>query len=260
MMDLKGLPKGSDLFVEAFARGIAVIRAFGPGHRALTLTEVAERSGVTPAGARRLLHTLVTLGYARVDGRTFSLTPAVLDVGYSYLSSLSMREVAMPFLDTFARDTGEICTVSVLDRTDVVYVARAEMRSPLSRRLAAGERLPAHATSSGHVLLGCLGAGELEAYLKLAPFERLTQWTLTDAQALAQAIERAQAQGYALANEQLELGVCGLAVPVKDRSGRTVAALTTSLSLAKHQPKAIVPSFLPSLQALAQEIGRGIAD
>lgn len=260
MMDLKGLPKGSDLFVEAFARGIAVIRAFGPGHRALTLTEVAERSGVTPAGARRLLHTLVTLGYARVEGRTFSLTPAVLDVGYSYLSSLSMREVAMPFLDAFARDTGEICTVSVLDRTDVVYVARAEMRSPISRRLAAGERLPAHATSSGHVLLGFLCAAELEAYLKLAPFERLTQWTLTNADQLVQAIDQAGIRGYALASEQLELGVCGLAVPVKDRSGKTVAALTTSLSLAKHQADAIVPAFLPSLQELAQQIGRGIAD
>ncbi len=260
MMDIKGLPKGSDLFVEAFARGIAVIRAFGPGHRELTLSEVAERSGVTPAGARRLLHTLVALGYARVDGRMFSLTPAVLDVGYSYLSSLSLREVAMPFLDAFARDTGEVCTVSLLDRTDVVYVARTEIRSPISRRLAAGERLPAHATSSGHVLLGCLPAAELADYLRLAPFERLTQWTLTDADPLAQAIAQASAQGYAMASEQLELGVCGLAVPVKDRSGETVAALTTSLSLAKHQASAIVSTFLPRLQDLAQQIGRGIAD
>ncbi|MOA37244.1 Pca operon regulatory protein [compost metagenome] len=134
------------------------------------------------------------------------------------------------------------------------------MRSPISRRLAAGERLPAHATSSGQVLLGCLPATELAGYLKLAPFERLTQWTLTDADQLVQAIAQVSAQGYAMASEQLELGVCGLAVPVKDRSGATVAALTTSLSLAKHQASAIVSTFLPKLQDLAQQIGRGIAD
>jgi IclR family pca regulon transcriptional regulator len=260
MNDSKGLPKGSDLFVEAFARGLAVIRAFGPGHHKLTLSEVAERAGVTPAGARRLLHTLVALGYARVDGRSFALTPAVLDVGYSYLSSLSLREVATPLLDAFARDTGEVCTVSVLDRTDVVYVARAEQRSPISRRLTAGERLPAHATSSGHVLLGAVPETELADYLGQAPFERLTQWTLTQADQLSQTIHEVREQGYAIASEQLELGVCGLAVPVQDRAGEVVAALTTSLSLAKHPLEAILPNFLPGLQGLAREIGRGIPD
>lgn len=254
-MDIKGLPKGGDLFVEAFARGLAVIRAFGPGHGELTLSEVAERAGVTPAGARRLLHTLVALGYARVDGRTFSLTPAVLDIGYSYLGSLTLRDIAAPFLELFVREVGEICTVSVLDRADVVYVARAEMRSPLSRRLVAGERLPAHATSSGHVLLGGLPPEELEAYLAQAPFERLTPCTLTEAGPLRQAIRQAREQGYAMASEQLELGVCGLAVPVKDRSGKVVAALTTSLSLARHEPGAVEPLFLPRLMDLARRIG-----
>ena len=258
MTDIKGLPKGGDLFVEAFARGLAVIRAFGPGHGELTLSEVAERAGVTPAGARRLLHTLVALGYARVDGRTFSLTPAVLDIGYSYLGSLTLREIAAPLLDQFVRELGEICTVSVLDRTDVVYVARAEMRSPISRRLVAGERLPAHATSSGHVLLGELPQEELDAYLAQAPFERLTQWTLTEAGQLSHAIQQARERGYALASEQLELGVCGLAVPVKDRCGNVVAALTTSLSLARHESDAIEPMFLPKLQDLARQIGRGL--
>lgn len=260
MTEIKGLPKGSDSFVEAFARGLAVIRAFGPGHSELTLSEVAERAGLTPAGARRLLHTLVTLGYARVDGRFFSLTPAVLDIGYSYLGSLSLREVAAPFLEAFARDVGEICTVSVLDRTDVVYVARAEMRSPISRRLSAGERLPAHATSSGHVLLGYLSDQELQEYLAQAPFERLTEWTLADREPLEHAIAQARACGHALASEQLELGVCGLAVPIKDRAGSVTAALTTSLSLARHPLASIEAAFLPKLQEMAQQIGRGLAD
>lgn len=260
MKNSSGLPKGSDLFVEAFAKGLAVIRAFGPDSKELTLSQVAERAGVSPAGARRLLHTLVTLGYARADGRVFSLTPAVLDIGYSYLSSLSLREIAPKHLEQFARDYGEICTVSVLDRLDVMYVARAEMRSPLSRRLVTGERLPAHATSSGHVLLAQLPDSDLEQYLAQAPFERLTHHTLTEAEPLRLAVLNARSSGYALASEQLELGICGLAVPVVDRAGSVVAALTTSLNLAKHRLDDIVPTFLPKLQHLAREIGSGLVE
>ncbi|MBV7481492.1 IclR family transcriptional regulator C-terminal domain-containing protein [Bordetella sp. BOR01] len=258
MTQHQGLPKGSDLFVEAFARGLAVIRAFGPSSRELTLSEVAERAGVTPAGARRLLHTLVTLGYARIDGRTFSLTPAVLDIGYSYLNSLSLREVALPYLEQFAREHGEICSLSVLDKNDIIYVARAEIRSPSARRLITGERLPAHATSTGHVLLAQLAPQELDGFLAQVPFERLTPHTLVDAQPLRAAIQAAQAQGYALASQHYELGVCALAVPVHNRQGQLVAALTTSLNQAKHPVDGVVPSFLPSLQHLAREISQGL--
>ncbi|MBO9354961.1 helix-turn-helix domain-containing protein [Bordetella petrii] len=253
-----GLPKGSDLFVEAFARGLAVIRAFGADSRELTLSEVAERAGVTPAGARRLLHTLVTLGYARISGRTFSLTPAVLDIGYSYLNSLSLREVALPYLEQFARDHGEICSLSVLDKNDIIYVARAEIRSPSARRLITGERLPAHATSTGHVLLAQLGAQELDDFLAQAPFERLTPHTLVDAEPLRAAIRTAEAQGYALASQHYELGVCALAVPVYNRQGELVAALTASLNQAKHPPEGVVADFLPSLQRLAKEVSGGL--
>ncbi|CAM3928440.1 IclR family transcriptional regulator C-terminal domain-containing protein [Bordetella tumulicola] len=258
MSQHQGLPKGSDLFVEAFARGLAVIRAFGPNSQALTLSEVAERAGVTPAGARRLLHTLVTLGYARIDGRTFSLTPAVLDIGYSYLNSLSLREVALPYLEQFARDHGEICSLSVLDKDDIIYVARAEIRSPSARRLITGERLPAHATSTGHVLLAQLQADELNAFLARAPFDRLTPHTLVDADDLRAAIRTAQECGYALASQHFELGVCALAVPVHNREGQLVAALTTSLNQAKHPPEGVVPHFLPSLQRLARDISAGL--
>ena len=259
MTEIKGLPKGSDLFVEAFARGLAVIRAFGPSHQELTLSEVAERAGVTPAGARRLLHTLVTLGYARVEGRVFSLTPAVLDIGYAYLSSLSMREIAPRYLEEFATEFGEICTVSVLDRTDVVYVARTELRSPISRRLVSGERLPAHATSSGQILLGHLSDADLQAFMDACPFERMTQHTLTTPDTLRAAAKQAHDQGFAIASEQLEQGICGIAVPMRDRAGNVVAAVTTSLNLARHELDTIAPTFVPRLQKLADEIGRGLA-
>jgi IclR family pca regulon transcriptional regulator len=252
------LPRGSDVFVEAFARGLAVIRAFGADSKALTLSEVAVRAGVTPAGARRLLNTLITLGYARLDGRLFTLTPAVLDIGYAYLNSLSLREVALPCLDRFAREHGEICSLSVLDGNDIIYVARADIRSPSARRLITGERLPAHATSSGHVLLGSLSAAELDGYLAQAPFEPLTGHTLVAARPLREAIRVARAKGHALANQHYELGVCALAVPVHDRQGKLVAALTTSLNVAKHPARGVVGKFLPSLAGLAAEIGLGI--
>lgn len=253
-----GLPKGSDQFVEAFARGLAVIRAFGPGHQSLTLSEVAERTGLTPAGARRLLYTLVTLGYARNDGRRFSLTPAVLELGYAYLTSLSWRDIARHAVEGFMRDTGEICTVSVLDGGDVVYVARAEMPSPLSRRLGVGERLPTHATSSGHVLLAGASEAEREDFLAHAPFERYTQHTLIEAGQLRAAIASAGEAGYALASEQLELGICGLAVPIKDERGRVVAALTTSLNLARHERGEIAGKFCQKLRDTAAQIGQAL--
>ena len=254
-----GLPKGSDQFVEAFARGLAVIRAFGPGHQALTLSEVAERANLTPAGARRLLYTLVTLGYARNDERKFSLAPAVLELGYAYLSSLSWRDIARYAVEEFMRETGEICTVSVMDGADVVYVARAEMPSPLSRRLGVGERLPTHATSSGHVLLAGVSVEEREAFIAKAPFARHTQYTLIEAAPLRQAVDDAARTGYALASEHLELGICGLAVPIKDERGRVVAALTTSLNLARHERDEIVGKFLPQLRDTADQISKALA-
>lgn len=251
----QGLPKGNDSFVEAFARGLAVIRAFGPESKELTLSEVAERADLTPAGARRLLLTLVTLGYAKANNRKFSLTPAILDLGYSYLSSLSLRDLALPLLEEFAKEHGEICSLSVLDRTDILYVARAEIRSPSARRLIIGERLPAHATSAGQIQLAQLAEHELEEFLDAAPFEQLTPFTLTTRKAVHEAILFARKNGFAFANQQLQFGICGLSVPVVDRQGRAAGALTTSVNIAKHAPDTVIQTFLPSLQKFANEIG-----
>ncbi len=253
-----GLPKGSDQFVEAFARGLSVIKAFGPSHQFLTLSEVAQRTGLTAAGARRLLYTLITLGYARVDNRKFSLTPAVLELGYAYLAALPLRDLARVAVDEYMEQTGEICTVSVIDRNEIVYVARAEMPSPLSRRLGVGERLPAHATSSGQVLLASMGSDSLEAYLAQAPFERFTKFTIVEAAPLKAAINLAGQEGYALADQQLELGICGLAVPIRDDRNKIVAALTTSLNLARHESESILEKFLPIMLQTAKNISRGL--
>lgn len=254
----QGLPKGSDSFVEAFARGLAVIRVFGPERSELTLSEVAELAHLTPAGARRLLHTLVALGYAKTSGRKYSLTPAILDLGYSYLSSLSLRDIALPYLEEFAREYGEICSLSLLDKTDIIYVARAEIRGPSSRRLIIGERLPAYATSAGQVLLAQLPDAELNALLTQTQLQKLTPYTLTDSAQLIDAVNSVRANGYAFSNQQLELGVCGLSVPVVDRSNHPVGALTTSLNTAKHAPETVVTQFLPLLKRAAEKIGSAL--
>lgn len=258
MTSLQGLPKGNDSFVEAFARGLAVIRVFGPECRELTLSEVAQRAGLPAAGARRLLHTLVALGYAKVNGRMFSLTPAILDLGYSYLSSLSLRDIALPYLEQFSKEHGEICSLSVLDQTDIIYVARAEIRSPSSRRLIIGERLPAHATSAGQVQLAQLPEPALDEFLACAPFEQLTPFTLTTREQLHEAVGFVRENGFAFSNQQLEFGICGLSVPLNDRDGRPVGALTTSVNIAKHAPSTVIPTFLPSLQRFADEICKAL--
>ncbi len=253
-----GLPKGSDEFVEAFARGLAVIKAFGQSQGALTISEVAQRARLTRAGARRLLHTLVTLGYARTNGQRFELMPKVLELGFAYLSSLSLRELARPAIDEFVRRTGELCAVSVLEGNEIVYIARPELRSPLRRSLGIGERLPVHATSTGHVLLGSLEPAALEALLSQAPFERFTRHTRCEADELRAAVDKARRNGWALAAEELELGVTGLAVPVKDSAGAIVAAVTLSVNSARHSRKELLSSFLPQLLEVAGQISRGL--
>ena len=159
--DAGARPASSDTFVEAFARGLDLLRAFGRDAPALTISEAAARAGMTRAGARRLLHTLLALGYARQDGGSFRLTPKVLELGQAYLSSLSLREAAQPVLDRLADSLDEVAALSILEGGEIVFVARAERRSPLARGIGLGGRLPAFATSMGRVLLAGLGCARL---------------------------------------------------------------------------------------------------
>lgn len=246
--------KGSDTFVEAFARGLSVIRAFDGEQHGLALSDIAARTGISAAGARRLLYTLVALGYARFENRRFFLTPAVLKLGFSYLSSLSLREIAQPLIETFAKNAGEICTLAVLDHAEVVYVVRADLRSPLNRGLSIGDRLPAHATSTGHVLMAGLPEDALEMLLEPAPFKRYTPYTPCTRDELHAVVVTAKEQGWALANQHLELGVCGLAVPVTDKTGQTIAALTVSVNLARHSDTQTIDRFLGPLQEIAKQL------
>ncbi|MBL0143449.1 MAG: helix-turn-helix domain-containing protein [Betaproteobacteria bacterium] len=249
---------GSDTFVEAFARGLAVMRAFGSGAPALTISEVAVRAGVTRAGARRLLHTLLALGYARTDGTRFSLTPRVLELGHAYLSSLSMREVAQPVIERLAAQLQEIVGLSVLEGTDIVFVARAELRSPLARGIGLGGRLPAFATSMGRVLLAGMPASDAKKLLSPRSLKPYTSFTLCKPEALARLLARVHKQGYALVSEELELGVCGLAAPIVDAQGRVIAAVNVSTNLARHTKEEMLRRFLPPLLGAVAEISVGL--
>lgn len=236
-------------FVQSLARGLAVIRAFDADHAELTLSDVARRAEVTRAAARRFLHTLVSLGYVRSDGRLFALTPRVLELGFSYLSSLSLPDVLQPHLELLSREVGESVSAAVLDGADIVYIARVPARRIMSVRITIGTRFPAYATSMGRVLLAALPApARADALAHLHP---LTDRTLTDAARLDAELDRVAAQGWAVVDGELEAGLRSIAVGVRDRSGQVAAAINVSSSATRDSVDHLVQNYLPALVAAA---------
>lgn len=245
--------RGPD-FVQSLERGLAVIRAFSATHPELTLSEVAAETGVTRAAARRFLLTLSELGYVRSDGRQFSLTPRVLELGYAYLSGLSLPAVAEPHLEALVAEVNESSSVSVLDGDDIIYVARVPTSRIMTVTISVGTRFPAFATSMGRVLLAGLPDDELEAYLAKVRLERLTPHTVPTVPALLAEINRARAQGWALVDQELEEGLRSIAAPIRDRTGRTVAALNISAAASRSSIEAIRRKLIPPLVATAARI------
>ncbi|MBS1843332.1 MAG: helix-turn-helix domain-containing protein [Actinobacteria bacterium] len=248
-----GDKSSSQTYVQSLERGLAVIRAFDAEHRELRLTEVAERTGLTRAAARRFLLTLVELGYVRQDRDRFSLRPRVLDLGYSYLSALSFQEIAQPHMDRLVREVNESSSISVLDDIEVVYVVRVPTRRIMSITLSVGTRLPAYATSMGRVLLAALPTEELEARLRRIHLEKLTAHTLTTKTTLREEIARVREQGFALVDQELEEGLRSAAVPLVDSNGET-AALNVSAHASRACMEELHDRFLPRLQATARAI------
>ena len=252
--EIAGWPSGSDTFVESFAKGLAVIAAFGDGAGALTISDVSKLTGLPRAGVRRLLLSLVALSLAEDHDGRFSLTPRVLRLGYAYLASLSLREIAQPLIETMARECDEIVAVSVLDGDELTYVSRAEPTSVLRRSLTVGSRLPAFCTSMGRVLLAGLSDEKAEALLKQASRPAYTRETITDLRKLMHEIGKIRQQGWAFVSQELELGACGIAAPIRDWRGRTVAALNISTNLGRHSEKLFVRQFKQRLIGLADRI------
>lgn len=252
-------PERQSHHVQSLARGLAVIRAFDETRTELTLSEVAREVGLTRAAARRFLLTLVDLGYVRSDGRRFSLTPRVLELGYSYLSSLTLPELAQPHLEQLSAEVHESSSVSVLNGTDVVYVARVATSRIMSVAINVGTRFPAYATSMGRVLLAGLDDDEFEARLAGHELRPLTDKTVTDPRKLRAELARIRSQGWAIVDQELEAGLRSVAAPIHDRHNRVVAAVNLSTHAGRTTLERLRKELLPPLRRTAAAIAADLA-
>lgn len=253
-------PRPGDAYIQSFARGLAVIRAFNAAAPRQTLTEVANATGLTRAGARRVLLTLQTLGYVASDGKFFQLTPKVLDLGFAYLSSMPLWSRAEPFMEGLTQRVQESCTAAVLDDTDIVFVIRIPIRKILRISLGVGSRLPAYCTSMGRTLLAGLGDDEVRTRLLRSDPRPMTKYTVTDIDDLCSAVAQVRAQGWSIVCQELEEGLISISAPIVDRSNRTVAALNISGNASTMSPEAMQASMLAPLLETADQISRLVID
>ncbi|MGR4869157.1 IclR family transcriptional regulator [Variovorax sp. LARHSF232] len=247
-------PRPGDAYVQSFARGLEVIRSFSTQAPRQTLSEVAAATGLTRAGARRILLTLQTLGYVASDGKLFALTPRILDLGFAYLSSMPIWNRAEPIMEALVREVQESCSAAVLDATDIVYVLRVPTHKIMRITLGVGSRLPAWCTSMGRLLLADLPDEEVRARLAASTLEPFTKHTLTDADAIFSKVQQARRQGWCVVNQELEEGLISIAAPIVDRAGRMVAALNISGQANRTSAKVMQDNMLPPLLAAARQI------
>jgi IclR family pca regulon transcriptional regulator len=252
------MPQPTPDYVKSLARGLAVIGAFDAAHPRQTLSDVAKVTGMTRAAARRFLLTLSELGYVRVDGALFSLTPKVLDLGYSYLSSLTLPEVAAPHLEMLTNRVNESASVSMLDGLDIVYIARVPVSRIMTVSIRIGTRFPAYATSMGRVLLAGLPESELSEYLGKVELKPLTVRTITTTTAFRQELSRVRRHGYCVVDQELEEGLRSLAAPIRDHKGKVVAAVNISTPAARYTATTVRNTLLPALLATADAIHRDL--
>jgi IclR family pca regulon transcriptional regulator len=249
-------PQPGDGYVQSFARGLEVIRSFSAQSTQQTLTEVATRSGLTRAGARRILLTLQTLGYVQTDGKLFWLTARILDLGFAYLSSMPIWNLADPVMEGLVAEVKESCSAAVLDGTDIVYVLRVPVHKIMSISLGVGSRLPAYCTSLGRVLLAGLPDEEVRARLQMSDCRARTRHTLTDLDALVACVQQVRQQGWSLVDQELEEGLISLSAPITNRAGRVIAALNISGQANRTNAKVAHDTLLPALLRRAREISQ----
>lgn len=245
--------------IQSLARGLAVMQVFSGERPRLTLSEVARETGLTRATARRVLLTLEQLGYARSDGRKFELTPKVLDIGYAYLSSLDLAEIAEADMERLVEHTQESCSAAVLDGSEIVYVARMPTKRIMAISLGLGSRLPAFCTSMGRALLADLPDEDVRDLLKNTELPKLTPRTITDLDELCKELAAVRAQGWALVDQELELGLRSVAVPLHNARGTAIAALNVSSNTLRVDLKTLRGDFLPALLETAERINARLA-
>jgi len=244
-------------FVQSLERGLAIIRVFSAERSSLTVSEIAQISGLTRAAARRFLLTLSELGYVVAKRNRFELTPRVLELGYSYLSALSFPEIALPHLERLVAQTSEASEGSILDRGDIVYVVRVPGPALMTISVNIGARRPAHATAMGRVLLAHLPPADLDQYLATTALKPLLPRTITQPAALRSELDTVRRTGYALVNQELEEGLVAVAAPVRDRGGRTRAAINLSTHVGRKSVEDM-RALVPLIQQTAADIELGL--
>lgn len=246
---------GDPNFMTSLERGLQVIRAFSEHRRNLTISQISQTTGLSRAAVRRCLYTLHKLGYVAEDDKRFSLKPLVLTLGQSFLSSTPLAVVAQPYLDQVSDRLRESCSVAVLDGDDIVYICRSAETRIMSINLLVGTRLPAYCTSMGQVLLAQLPPTALEAYLERVRLVARTERTVTSAAKLRRLLKAVRESGHALLDQELEVGLRSIAVPVRDARGNVVAAMNVSTHAARVSLDEMHGRFLPILSEGARSLG-----
>lgn len=235
-------------FIGGFAKGLRVIEAFGETKPRLTITDISRETGLDRATARRCLLTLAELGYAAYDGKFFELTPRILRLGHAYLSATPLPRLVQPYLDQLSEKVGQSASASVLDGTEIVYVARAAQKRVMSISLTAGSRLPAYCASMGRVLLAALPETEARAIIDASQRKAITPFTKTDPDILMAELSEVRRQGYALIDQELEIGLRSIALPLENARERAVAALNIGAPAVHAAAQEMVERYLPAMR------------
>jgi IclR family transcriptional regulator, pca regulon regulatory protein len=251
---------GDPNFMTSLARGIAVIRAFTQQKRRLTISQLSQRTGIPRAAVRRCLYTLAQLGYVNADeGKAFTLSPRILSLGHAYLSSTSLSSAAQPLLDRVSDILHESSSMALLEGDEILYVARSSTnRRIMSVDLGIGTRLPAYCTSMGRVLLAYLSPPEQDAYLARVKMIRHTPRTILTPDKLRREFEGIRRAGYAIVDQELEIGLRSIAVPVRDPAGKVVAAMNIGTHASRVSLAEMETIFLRELETAANELGASL--
>ncbi|MEN5069401.1 IclR family transcriptional regulator C-terminal domain-containing protein [Stenotrophomonas sp. TWI1183] len=247
--------QGDPDFMTSLGRGLVVLSVFSQHPREVTMSQISTETGISRAAVRRVLYTLEKLGYVGEQGRGFVLLPRVLGIGGAYVASSSMTAAAQPVLDALRDDVHESCSLGVLDGDDVLYVARAETVRIMSIGLRAGSRLPAYCTSMGRVLLAALPRDTLESYLERNPLRPRTERTVTRMEDFLDMLDRVRHEGVSLVDQELEIGLRSIAVPVHARNGTVVGALNIGTQAGRISLGVMQSQLLPRLREAAQRLG-----
>jgi IclR family pca regulon transcriptional regulator len=246
---------GDPNFMTSLARGLAVIQAFSQSKRQLTISQVSNKTGFSRAAVRRCLYTLSKLGFAgSEDSRHFHLRPRVLTLGHSYISSMPLAVAAQPVLEHVSHVLHESCSIATLDGSEIVYIARANVTRIMSIDLGVGSRLPAFCTSMGRILLADLPAESLEELISQMEFKRFTERTVIGAEKLRQILRIVQRNGYSIIDQELEHGLRSMAVPIRNPTGKVVAALNVGAHAQRVSLQDLQTRFLPHLKTAALEL------